>query len=67
MQIGDDELGHGAASKISELLVLTTSSNLRLMLMPSSARFLEAVVAYKKKIRFNGPLSIEPKPQEPTK
>ncbi|CAL5328462.1 unnamed protein product [Camellia sinensis] len=31
------------------------------------ARFLEAAVAYKKKIGFNGTLLIEPKPQEPTK
>ncbi|XP_052199716.1 xylose isomerase isoform X3 [Diospyros lotus] len=31
------------------------------------ARFLQASVAYKKKIGFNGTLLIEPKPQEPTK
>jgi xylose isomerase len=31
------------------------------------ARFLEAAVAHKKKIGFNGTLLIEPKPQEPTK
>ncbi|KAK3420386.1 hypothetical protein EUGRSUZ_G01193 [Eucalyptus grandis] len=31
------------------------------------ARFLEAAVAYKKKIGFNGTLLLEPKPQEPTK
>ncbi|CAN4106531.1 unnamed protein product [Withania somnifera] len=31
------------------------------------ARFMEAAVAYKKKIGFNGTLLIEPKPQEPTK
>lgn len=31
------------------------------------ARFLEAAVAYKKKIGFQGTLLIEPKPQEPTK
>ncbi|XP_042519053.1 xylose isomerase-like isoform X1 [Macadamia integrifolia] len=31
------------------------------------AKFLEAAVAYKKKIGFNGTLLIEPKPQEPTK
>ncbi|RAL50837.1 hypothetical protein DM860_015984 [Cuscuta australis] len=31
------------------------------------ARFMEAAVAYKKKIGFNGTLFIEPKPQEPTK
>ncbi|KAF5183854.1 Xylose isomerase [Thalictrum thalictroides] len=31
------------------------------------ARFLQAAVAYKKKIGFNGTLLIEPKPQEPTK
>ncbi|KAK8647312.1 hypothetical protein V6N13_121056 [Hibiscus sabdariffa] len=31
------------------------------------ASFLEAAVAYKKKIGFNGTLLIEPKPQEPTK
>ncbi|KAH7655800.1 Xylose isomerase protein [Dioscorea alata] len=31
------------------------------------ARFLQAAVDWKKKIRFNGTLLIEPKPQEPTK
>ncbi|KAE8689543.1 Xylose isomerase [Hibiscus syriacus] len=31
------------------------------------AKFLEAAVAYKKKIGFKGTLLIEPKPQEPTK
>ncbi|KAL5731124.1 xylose isomerase [Ranunculus cassubicifolius] len=31
------------------------------------ARFLQGVVAHKKKIGFNGTLLIEPKPQEPTK
>lgn len=31
------------------------------------ARFLEAAVAYKKKIGFTGTLLLEPKPQEPTK
>ncbi|XP_047320051.1 xylose isomerase isoform X1 [Impatiens glandulifera] len=31
------------------------------------ARFLEAAVAHKKKIGFNGTLLLEPKPQEPTK
>ncbi|KAI5675466.1 hypothetical protein M9H77_06416 [Catharanthus roseus] len=31
------------------------------------ARFMEAAVAYKKKIKFNGTLLLEPKPQEPTK
>ncbi|CAA2980105.1 xylose isomerase [Olea europaea subsp. europaea] len=31
------------------------------------ARFMEAAVAYKKKIGFNGTLLIEPKPQEPAK
>ncbi|KAM3220694.1 xylose isomerase [Capsicum annuum] len=31
------------------------------------ARFMEAAVAYKKKIGFKGILLIEPKPQEPTK
>ncbi|KAH7665757.1 Xylose isomerase protein [Dioscorea alata] len=31
------------------------------------ARFLQAIVVWKKKIGFNGTLLIEPKPQEPTK